>query len=731
MDTAPDDDGAPPTTAPLHVRLPPPTTTSRPPRPRSLSANILPDLPPISALFLIEFDVKAGYTISWRRQSPGPDVPGAPQLDGLVEYKSLPSGLHTVAEDLVYFVHEGNVASAEGSGSGSGRRHAQGYAGLGAFVNIPCDDEGARHARMIAVGVLVPLTFGRLGRAWRHAEGLKELSSLLAKDRTATAALERYWDQHKPKGAISFPSIAVETPIASPGFSMFQQPPRIRGHVRQRSASDGNAPTPQGHKLSPYHPAWSLMNLLDTFGPLIFPIHRAALLRQRILISCHVPVRETCNFVYIISILSNIPLAVNEFITPPKPAHRLRPLFNIGVHDIPFLVQDGAAAKRRAEAPDDPDDDDDDDGSDETGTGWVACTTDSILAMKDTLWDMLITLPGPHVHRAASQEKGKPRPTVECPRGVPVKATQRDLRRYRALRAGLARHFDPAPTSSAVPPPHTPGVSAETEPTGINLPDSRSTQPPTDDNDNDDDDDQDFDAVVEPASWTALAYNGFMWWASAGEQPHGTEQDETAHDNSLLADLVPTNTTMGPSRSNPTTTATSDDDDGGGDDEARKELAIIAYFHRLTTQMLHVLSGQIDYNDRYGLSPYSDSEPAPLTTTNPSTSTPSSNPSDNTAAAANNDSDDSDSDAEENDLLLQQHQQPRGDSFGSYDSDDDDSDLVPGESVRVDARVFREMGVDMWSRRDAEFVAALAKMYFGRETREEGKGVEICGVRVC
>ena len=50
------------------------------------------------------------------------------------------------------------------------------------------------------------------------------------------------------------------------------------------------------HHLSRYHPAWSLTNLLDTFGPLIFPIYRAALLRQRILISGHVPVRETCNF---------------------------------------------------------------------------------------------------------------------------------------------------------------------------------------------------------------------------------------------------------------------------------------------------------------------------------------------------------------------------------------------------------------------------------------------------
>lgn len=112
-----------------------------------------PDLPPISALFLIVFDVKAGYTIVWKRAVEGLE------LEGAVEYKSLPSGLHSVKEDLVYFIHEA------------------GHAGLSAFANVPCDEEDARHARMIAVGVLVPLSFGRLGRAWRHADRLKDMAA--------------------------------------------------------------------------------------------------------------------------------------------------------------------------------------------------------------------------------------------------------------------------------------------------------------------------------------------------------------------------------------------------------------------------------------------------------------------------------------------------------------------------------------------------------------------------
>lgn len=115
-----------------------------------LSNNSNNAAPPISALFLIYFDIKAGYTIGWKRSLPGVE------LEGVVEYKSLPSGLHTVKEDLIYYVHED-------------------HAGLSAFVNAPASEE-ARNAHMIAVGVMVPLSYGRLGRAWKHAESLKTMA---------------------------------------------------------------------------------------------------------------------------------------------------------------------------------------------------------------------------------------------------------------------------------------------------------------------------------------------------------------------------------------------------------------------------------------------------------------------------------------------------------------------------------------------------------------------------
>lgn len=243
-----------------------------------------------------------------------------------------------------------------------------------------------------------------------------------------------------------------------------------------------------------------------------------------------------------------MPISLSNILPDQAPNQRLRPLFTIGVHDIPFLTEDYEASKRR-QSFNPNSDNDSDDADDEAGSGWIACTTDSILAMKDTLWDMLITLPPHH----STHAKERVWPTVESPKGIPVKATQRDLRRYNALRAGLSR-------------PATSPVTVE--------------RPSTEDRDDADDA---FDKVTEPLSWAALAYNGYMWWASAGEQLRSEEHDEISADAALLADL-PLSTSPSP----PMTTQLK---------SARTELAIIAYFHRLTTQLLRTLSDTVGATD--------------------------------------------------------------------------------------------------------------------------------------
>jgi hypothetical protein len=48
--------------------------------------------------------------------------------------------------------------------------------------------------------------------------------------------------------------------------------------------------------LTPFHPASSLPDFIESFGPLIFPLYRAALLRKRILIMTEAPVHTPCNY---------------------------------------------------------------------------------------------------------------------------------------------------------------------------------------------------------------------------------------------------------------------------------------------------------------------------------------------------------------------------------------------------------------------------------------------------
>lgn len=124
------------------------------------------------------------------------------------------------------------------------------------------------------------------------------LDSELIVDITETDVLEVFWEGHKAQSPAS--NAETESLLDTPTNIKFKPvrttPGKPKGHARNRSASDGTALIPPGQTLSTYHPAWSLPNLLEAFGPLIFPIHRAALLRKRILITAHAPVQETCNF---------------------------------------------------------------------------------------------------------------------------------------------------------------------------------------------------------------------------------------------------------------------------------------------------------------------------------------------------------------------------------------------------------------------------------------------------
>lgn len=170
---------------------------------------------------------------------------------------------------------------------------------------------------MLAVGALVPLSQGRLGKSWKHAAGLKELAQYrhtclllffmlnlwhrnLVQDPSKTQPLEDFWTAHQARNEEESPV----SPQNSPSLERTKRKQTLNGQPRSRNRaiSTASALALPGQSLSPYHPARSLPKFLDTFGPLIFPLYKAALLRKRILLVGQAPVELACNFGRSISI---------------------------------------------------------------------------------------------------------------------------------------------------------------------------------------------------------------------------------------------------------------------------------------------------------------------------------------------------------------------------------------------------------------------------------------------
>lgn len=358
---------------------------------------------------------------------------------------------------------------------------------------------------------------------------------------------------------------------------------------------------------------------------------------------------------YDISVLSGIPSSISDLIPLEPLPTRLRPLFAVGVHDMATLAQGSRDKNSTSE--------DIDRGM---GYGWVACTTDDILSLKEQLFDTLVTIPPSY----SKQAREKIWPRIEVKKGTEIKATQRDLRRYRTLRREL-RGFPRSHSPNAIK------YSSVEQTSDLPFENSQETF---------DDASSTLDAqLAEPQSWSALAYSSFMWWASAGEKR--TDLDEEAdHDAALLRHF---DNYSGDSPERPRSARKSPGRSPGmeGMDTgpAALEMTIIGYFHRLTTLIFKTLSDVIDASD------YSD------------------------------DDDDDGDDGENADADDNGGQKSRKRSGGNPEDTN---------TVHVSSEDMSRMGLDIWSENDRDFVRELVALYFGRSADVRGGRVECCGVRI-
>jgi hypothetical protein len=105
--------------------------------------------------------------------------------------------------------------------------------------------------------------------------------------------LSEYWDAYRIGGT---DSSAPDSPIDSPLSLRFRPGERPELSNRNRAFSDALVMDTFRPALTPFHPASSLPDFMDSFGPLMFPLYRAALLRKRILFMGEAPVQAACNY---------------------------------------------------------------------------------------------------------------------------------------------------------------------------------------------------------------------------------------------------------------------------------------------------------------------------------------------------------------------------------------------------------------------------------------------------
>ena len=490
-------------------------------------------------------------------------------------------------------------------------------------------------------------------------------------DPEKTQPLEDFWQQHQinDDNTDSQKSPELSSPSADRNKRRQGQPsPNGQMRTRRRAISTASALAPSGQGVSSHHPALSLPSFIDTFGPLIFPLYRAAMLRKRILLLGQAPVELACNYgrlgysfnslhtdqqllVYDISVLSGIPASVVDLLPLEPLPTRLQPLFSVGVHDMQAL----ALGSRE------PVNSKDIDASEDPGYGWIACTTDDILSVKEHLYDTLVTMPS--VHAAQAVEKAWPRMTLK--RNTEIKATQRDYRRYKTLRQDLQRY----PSKSRT---HTPHIITEDPESPIPEETSQGIF-----NDTASIADE---KLIEPQSWSALAYSSFMWWASAGEKRTDLDE-EMDHDSALLSDFHReysegySDSPQRP-RSGGNGKAKSPGTPGDGEGGMGMEMALIAYFHRLTALMFKVLAEVIDSSE-------------------------------------------ADLEGEDG-----------GQDLAGEEAEESHNLLDKTEPVFIGTEDIARMGLDVWSQADRKFVEELVALYWGRKAEVQGARVECCGVRI-
>lgn len=352
------------------------------------------ELPQIAGLFVSAFHAKEGYKIIWQA--------GETDLSGC-EYKTLPSGIDKVQEDVVYFTHKSCI-------------------GLAAYRNLQTSGQAREEFSCISVAILVLADTGnlrhqRLNKVWLFNTILQDFAEHFDLDSTEHKDLKDFYETHK--NTLKRPANAprAHSPPASPVLSKHSSFKNYQSFRSERQTTQAKTTSLlPAQELSNLHPVLSLHDCISLFGPLIFPVFRAALARKRILVVTEAPVQRACHFIYNIQLLSAIP---NNATIMRRPSP-LRQLFCLGLSDVGLLesLQETGDAQQ----------------------GWIGVTTDQIYETKTDLWDVLIRLPSESSSHNLANERA--RPTLTSSDGTRIMTSYLDALNFNKLKPFLPLYRD-------------------------------------------------------------------------------------------------------------------------------------------------------------------------------------------------------------------------------------------------------------------------------------------------
>ncbi|KAJ3787099.1 hypothetical protein GGU10DRAFT_386124 [Lentinula aff. detonsa] len=279
------------------------------------------------AIFHASFHPTRGNIIDWSVKA-NEDL----NLDNL-EFSALPSGLHLVEQDTIYFSKDG-------------------HQGVCAFRRVKSTEEGHRGFRLSSLGIL--LAKSTRPKPWRHVAALKNLIVMLYARMELTDALQpsepdwqpsrTYFKEHKVKAF-------------GPG-----------------EAGDWSGWTheldEQNHDLPNSNPTLHLPHLLRILGPSTLTLYKHVIGRKRILIYTLPPVETACILCHVAADFcyeQQVDTTSNRL--PGKSQGGIDVLGMITLSDVDRLSTETMAGK-----------------------GWIACTTDAIFLERPSYYDLLIDL---------------------------------------------------------------------------------------------------------------------------------------------------------------------------------------------------------------------------------------------------------------------------------------------------------------------------------------------------